>query len=1108
MKKLLWLSSLLLCCLLTMQAQNKSSKEIDVKVQVTYAEHLGKTPQIRHLAPMPPTDAEKRKLAKMNKKAPRNFIGRGKNTVVRPELEHLGADKLRQIGFEKDGGGIEIEPLINIDGITSGTAPNDPTGDIGKDHYLQAVNVTTIGVFTKEGILMTTFNANTLWGSLGFSSAGDPIILYDQEVDRWIMTEFPNPNQLLVAISETSDPLGSWDAYNFATPSFPDYPKYGIWGNAYTVTTNEGGPGNLSCYMINRAEMLAGAATVTIQRLELPGNNNTEAGFFVATPVDWSGLNVPVSDPTFLALNDASWGATPEDAVEIYSVDVDWDNAANTVVTNTTVVLSPYDGYPCSVGGYGFACVPQGGGGGGLDAIPEVIMNQPHYRNFGSHEAMVFSFVTDVTAGDNLSGIRWVELRKTIDTDWTLYQEGTFAPQDGLDRYMCSIAMDGSGNIGLAYNVSSENEFVGVRFTGRRASDPLGEMTVIEYNAVTGENTINSFGRFGDYAHMSIDPTNDRTFWYTTEYAGGGGVNTRIIAFELKKDTIDIGPSAIISPTSAGDLSDTETLQIEVTNFGIETQTEFQVGFIFEDGTEVVEDVSFVLESEATYMHTFTPTVDMSAVKDYSFKVFTVLGTDQAVLNDTLHQIISKLPQWDAGVTDIIGLDSEDCVDSLFPEVVLTNFGTETLTEVTISLFFNGAFLFDFPWTGSLASGASENVVISLTDLVTGENELTASTLNPNGEMDQGADNDSYAATFNAITEGTAVFLELTTDFYAGETTWEVTDNTGNLIASGGPYQPYADSNTTFFFEWCLALDACYTFTIFDEYGDGICCEYGDGSYTITDGVGNVLLSGGEFGYEDSGEFCVGVVCLLDADIDIAPESSSGTGDGAIMVTAENGAAPYQYSIDGGTTFQASSVFTDLSAGEYQITVVDANDCSYEESVELSACTLSVMVEVTNASGEAISDGQLEVTVTDGAGAYQYSIDGGMTFQSSNVFTGLAVGSYNVIIEDGIGCTVIEQFGIDFSTGIEGTIVGQSIEVFPNPTDGIFRINLTGVEHSSVFLGFEIFNTAGQRIQVGNLVKYDNTYTSMVSLVHYPSGVYFVRLLHDDVARLIKVVRK
>ncbi len=1090
------------------QINPSNSTTIDAKVETTYAEFLGTTPPIKELISLQATDQQKRKKARKNWKAPKDFPGRSRNTVIHPALEHQGPDPIRQTSFSPESM-ISIEPLVNILGLSSGTAPNDPSGDIGKNYYVQAVNATTIGVYDKQGNLLNTFTGNTLWSSIGFSSAGDPIIMYDQEAERWIITEFPQGNQLLVAISKGTDPMGEYDVYNFATPSFPDYPKYGIWKDSYTVTTNEGSAGILHCYLIDRNAMLTGETDVPIQRIELPGSNDTEAGFFVATPVDWTGLTAPTTGPLFMVLNDSSWGDVAEDQVEIYTIDVDFANADNTTIVNLGVPLTPFDSYPCSENGPGFACVPQSGGNG-LDAIPEVIMHQAHYRNFDTHEAMVFNFITDATDGDNLSGIRWVELRRT-GGDWFLYQEGTFAPDDGKDRFMAGICIDKDGNIGLAYNVTSNNTFVGVNFTGRRSSDPLGEMTVEEYVAIEGDRSISSFGRFGDYAHMSVDPTNGRVFWYTTEYAGGeggGDVDTRIIAFELSRDTIDIGPSLIASPQSTPDLTDSEMVSIEVTNFGLETQEEFEVGYIFENGSAVVESVNYTLEPNAVYAHTFATPVNMSAIGDYKFKVFTNLADDQAPLNDTIRATISRQPRFDVGISNIDGLDGSFCEDEAQITFTLNNFGSETISSATIEISINGNIFQSFDWNGTLAPGASFNFPFTISGFIDGNNSITISASNPNGMTDEVMANNASGRTFNIIENAAIVTLSILADRFPNETSWGLYDLMGNEIATGGPY-PENLQFTTITEEFCLDPDLCYNFIMEDSYGDGICCIYGEGDFTITNADGGVLLDGdGNFGYISTNQFCATFMCMLGADFDIAATSTVGVSDGTILVSPINGFAPFQFSIDGGETFQSSPVFNDLAAGEYTIFIQDNLDCTYEETVILQSCTLDYSVEIENASNSNANDGTIVINVANGIPPYQYSTSAGSAFQASNVFQNLNPGDYSVVVRDALGCVSTQSVVVDFNTDTKNVLNQLSIKLAPNPTKGIFRIDVKGWNKNSVFLNIEVYDVNGKRIQESSIVRYDETYTGQVSLIHYPSGIYFVRFVDKDINRLIKVIKE
>ncbi|MEM8908783.1 MAG: hypothetical protein AAGD05_13130, partial [Bacteroidota bacterium] len=728
-----------------------------------------------------------------------------------------------------------VEPIVDIEGIginVAGAGVPDVCGDIGADYYVQMVNASWFQVFDKEGTAVSNpIVMNTIWASIGFQSAGDPIILYDQEANRWIITEFPFGNQLLIAISDTSDPLGSWNAYNFATPSFPDYPKYSIWSNALCVTTNEGGPGVLHAYFLDRQALLNGDAMVSIQRLELPGTNNGP-GFFVATPVDWTGNTPPPANahPMILKINDDAWGDSPQDQIDIFSIDLDFNNANNTTVTNTAVITAPFDSDACAAPGFGFSCIPQMNGPG-IDGIVQTIMHQSHYRNFGSHEAVVLNFIVNAGGADIISGIRWMELRRTPGNEWTLFQEGTFAPDDGLHRFMGGIAMDGAGNIGLGYSVSSPNSFPGLRFTGRKASDPLGEMTIDEVNIIEGASANNS-DRYGDYAQMTIDPTDDRTFWYTGEYMQtGGDWGTRIFSFQITRDTLDIGPLTLVTPQDSPDLTATETVSVNVKNFGLATQTTFEVGYIYENGTPVVESVNINLAPDSVYTHTFATSIDASQVGPHPIVLFTNLANDQAPFNDTLRAVITKIPRLDIGITSITNLFA-NCVDLATPEFTISNFGFEPVTSATIEIFLNGTLFNSFEWTGNLAPGASETFSLEITGLQQGSNTVMATASKPNGDLDEIAANNSFSRSFNAIIQGVDISILINSDDFPEEITWEVEDEQGNVLYAGGPYEIANDLITE---TVCLDPEACYTFSISDAYGDGICCIYGNGNYSLVD---------------------------------------------------------------------------------------------------------------------------------------------------------------------------------------------------------------------------------------------------------------------------------
>ncbi len=843
-------------------------KELDdLKLSNTKAVFLGKTKPIKQLLKIPPLSKVEKKRFKKDAIDP-NFIGRARHKVLRPSIEHQGADPLRQSSIKKNKVAT-VPPTVNVDGLINGS-PQDPTGAIGTNFYLQAVNATNIGVYNKEGVLLDTFTGNSLWNPLGESSFGDPIILFDSEKNQWIITEFAprGKNLLLVAISETKDPMGSYFVYSFATPNFPDYPKYAIWKDVITVSTNESGPGQLHQYFIDRQALMSGAEEVNIQRVEILGNNQTEAGFFVSTPVNWLDGPMPSDDkPITLRLNDSSWGEVEEDVLEIFQFDIDFVDPNNTVVTNLSLVTTPYDGFPCSdTSGGEFACVPQRGGGG-LDAIPEVIMNVPQYRNFGTHESIVLNFITDVTNGENLSGIRWMELRKTPGNDWSIYQEGTFAPDDGLDRYMGSIAIDGEGNIGLAYNVSGEDEYVGIRYTGRFATDELGEMTVDEFTVVNGTNPINT-SRFGDYAHMTVDPVDELTFWYTSEYAGdvvNSNSFTRIVAFRLQRRNNDLALTDISNLNLVGNLGSSESITVEVTNFGLLDADNFSIS-LFLDGSivETFENVSPLL-SDQVLSHTFMNALDLSEFRTYEVTVEINYDLDEAISNGILSTTVENVPTEDVSVSDLSFAVSL-CTPDVTGTFMLTNNGLNRLFSADLVLNVNSKETAILPWVGNLDSGDSEEVSITFTGVSNGINTVGIQAVLPNGVPDQIMGDNEVLSNISVDLTLENVTLVLNTDDFPEETSWQFADSNGDILYSSKGFLDSGDEQVSLIESFCFETDQCYTFTILDTNDDGICCGFGEGSYSLRGPNNEIIIEGGEFNDQESTSFCFGTASIPSID--------------------------------------------------------------------------------------------------------------------------------------------------------------------------------------------------------------------------------------------------
>ncbi|TDR47455.1 hypothetical protein DFR29_102115 [Tahibacter aquaticus] len=443
-------------------------------------------------------------------------------------------------------------PSINVAGSTSQASPPDPTGDVGTSHFVQGVNGSggsEIRIYRKsDGSFVRSFSLVSLGGTGACATGlGDPIIVFDELANRWVLTEFSNQagRSLCVYVSDTDNleaATVTWYKYTFTMPAFPDYPKYGVWSDAYYVGANEGGTsGQRPLYAMDRAKMLAGLPA-TFQRITIP--NLTGFGFQMTTPADHDGRDAPPAGARGIFLrhrDDESHNAgsnnPTQDFLELYQLAVDFTTPANTALTGPLQI--PIAEFSSNLNGLtAFNAFPQPGGQK-LDPLREPVMNRLAYRNFGSYESLVGNMVTDID-GNDTGGIRWFELRRTggIAQPWTLHQEGTWAgaaaPQDGIDRWMAGISMDESGNIALAYSMVRQSPalFASLGYVGREAGDPLGTMTTAETTLIAGVGN-HPNERWGDYFQMGVDPVDGCTFWFTGEYMPSTSKGTRIGAFRF-----------------------------------------------------------------------------------------------------------------------------------------------------------------------------------------------------------------------------------------------------------------------------------------------------------------------------------------------------------------------------------------------------------------------------------------------------------------------------------------------------------------------------------------------------------------------------------------------
>ena len=430
-----------------------------------------------------------------------------------------------------------LEQTFDGSGFT-GVNPPDPTGDVGINYYIQSINGNSGSIFsvynkTNGSLVAGPINMETLGSGSCASGAGDPIVLFDDMAQRWLLSEFSSSgNYLCVYISKTSDPVsGGWYAYSFQSPTFPDYPKYGVGVDAYYVGTNENSP---TVYALNRNAMLAGNSANFVR---LTASGLSGFGFQMFQPVDHDGTTaMPNGTPGYFLrhrddeVHNSSSNNPSQDYVELWQFNADFVNTSNSSFTKLLdIPVAEFDSSLCGL--TSFSCFPQAGSSSKLDPLREVVMFRAQYRNFGSYQTIVGNFVTDVNGADR-GGIRWFELRKNGSGAWALHQEGTYSP-DSKNRWMGSIGMDKDGNIALAYSWGSSSDYAGLRYTGRLAGDANGTMNQPETVLVNGTSGVSS-NRWGDYSHLALDPVDGCTFWYTNEYGKSGGQwGTHISSFKF-----------------------------------------------------------------------------------------------------------------------------------------------------------------------------------------------------------------------------------------------------------------------------------------------------------------------------------------------------------------------------------------------------------------------------------------------------------------------------------------------------------------------------------------------------------------------------------------------
>ncbi|MFI5114700.1 MAG: hypothetical protein ACHP7J_06100 [Terriglobales bacterium] len=421
---------------------------------------------------------------------------------------------------------------FNFDGVNGtqagGVIPPDTNGAVGDTQFFLTTNF-AFSIYNKStgkievGPLLLNSIFKGFGGQCEADNGGDPVVLYDKMANRWLLEqlEYNTSYQICIAVSQTDDATGKYNLYSYTFTGLPDYPKFGIWPDAYYLAFNFFGPGDGEPCALDRTAMLAGSKAAMI----CFNPKTSDMGFL---PSDIDGSTPPPSGAPnhYIELGNSNT------TLKEYDFHVDFSVPKNSTFTGPHTITVP--AYTQLCGGGGGACIPEPHGGGLLDAIGDRMMFRNAYRNFGDHEAMVFSHSVGAGAGRAVAAERWYELRSTPPGgSFSLYQAGTYANKTN-NYWMGSIAMDKNGDMALGFSVDNSSSLdPSIWFTGRVPTDGLG---MLEGHKVVhkGTQVQGNVNRWGDYSSMSVDPTDDCTFWYTQEYTDGGyNWQSHVVSFKF-----------------------------------------------------------------------------------------------------------------------------------------------------------------------------------------------------------------------------------------------------------------------------------------------------------------------------------------------------------------------------------------------------------------------------------------------------------------------------------------------------------------------------------------------------------------------------------------------
>ena len=777
------------------------SSQLELKYVISIEQQIAEGTFI----PTQESDKPKRERNDMKKNDLNIRIGQPAESALAKKLIKNQIEKKKKQSKDPE---LVFEPFFNTNAF-----PTDPTGAAGPDHYIAAWN-SSFRIFDKAGNPVSP--SASLSSIFGNNELGDPIVLYDAEAERFVLTSMGS-NAINFAVTQGPNPYtDGWYVYTAAGGTFttaqtpgdlPDYPKYAIWSDAYYLTTNYS---NVPLFALERDKILVGDTSPGIQGMSVP--DLYYAGFRATQVFNVSNDNHPAPGNAILVYHqDNALVSGQPDQIKLWTINVDWENPNNTSVSQPqSLITTAFNGY--FDGGELEQNLTQGNGVE-MTAGAQKINNQPQFRKFENHNSVLVSFNINTLSQnpgseDELAGIRWYELRQDGDgLPWSIYQEGTYTAPDGKHAIFPSMAMDFQGNIGMGYTTFSQNDFIQSNYTGRYANDELGVMT-LEEQPIAVSNTHNNYARYADYSHLTLDPADDKTFWFNTEIFRNNNRRDVVGVFKIAADfNYDVGVISIDNPLD-GTLSDNENITVTVFNYGQLDVSNFDISFQIDSGNIITETYTGTLEAYGEMQFTFSETANFSNVgQTYEVYSYTGLVNDEYSDNDGVYQFISHLNPNDLGVSEILSPSSgTNLTANELVTVIITNYGGSSQSNFDVSYSFNGE-----TFTENVVGPIEPNSTLEYTFTQTidassfGAYSISATT---SFEDDSDTSNDSITLNFTNINCSPAMDCS----FNDGFQLFQLADINNESGCEG--YGDFTDQSTD------LEADYTYDLNVITGYGD------------------------------------------------------------------------------------------------------------------------------------------------------------------------------------------------------------------------------------------------------------------------------------------------